>query len=327
VGDELTARFIDELRTLEHEDTVSSHRALGERLRTLTGADFAMSFAVHEHDGTPRYAEPMAIGDDQLGAMTEAHEGAPIVGHPFTTGGPHPYERNKFYDIITGRPRHTWEELPVYYSYYAPLEISDQPRLLVYEHERLVHYVSVGLRGGKRFSATARRRLERVTEDVNAVVIAIDRLRLADGSVDDAFAQYRPDGVCDFATAPARVLLDASPALRERLAKRVVAIDQGKSDRGWSVAGPHACEIVRMDGALGVRYLVAWRLLQHPRHAASGLSSRQREVAVYAAAGATQREIAKALSISPNTVKTHLKAVYQLLGVGSRVELAAALGR
>ena len=55
------------------------------------------------------------------------------------------------------------------------------------------------------------------------------------------------------------------------------------------------------------------------------LTGRQREVADFAAAGATSTEIADTLGISTETVRKHLKAIYQRLGVGNRVELSEAL--
>lgn len=55
------------------------------------------------------------------------------------------------------------------------------------------------------------------------------------------------------------------------------------------------------------------------------LTPRQREVAELASVGATAIQMAAHLSISPHTVRQHLKAVYRALGVANRVELAAAL--
>jgi len=54
----------------------------------------------------------------------------------------------------------------------------------------------------------------------------------------------------------------------------------------------------------------------------SVLTPRQREVVEYAAAGATNREIADTLEISSDTVSDHLSASYERLGVANRVELA-----
>jgi DNA-binding CsgD family transcriptional regulator len=61
----------------------------------------------------------------------------------------------------------------------------------------------------------------------------------------------------------------------------------------------------------------------------ASLTAREREVARLAIKGLRDAEIAERLSLSPHTVKHHLKAVYRKLGVRSRVGLAriAARGR
>jgi DNA-binding CsgD family transcriptional regulator len=56
------------------------------------------------------------------------------------------------------------------------------------------------------------------------------------------------------------------------------------------------------------------------------LSSREREVAVLAATGLGSDEIAGRLFLSVRTVDNHLQHVYQKLGIGSRGQLAAAMG-
>jgi DNA-binding NarL/FixJ family response regulator len=94
------------------------------------------------------------------------------------------------------------------------------------------------------------------------------------------------------------------------------------------VSGRNACEIVRMQGESGDRFLVIWGKLTHPtRSATSLLSSRQQQIAHFAAVGATYPEIGRHLGISPNTVKHHLKQVYLLLGVSTRVELTEVIHR
>ena len=49
------------------------------------------------------------------------------------------------------------------------------------------------------------------------------------------------------------------------------------------------------------------------------LAPRQREALALLARGASVRETARAMGVSPETVKTHRRAVYRRLGVAGRV--------
>jgi DNA-binding CsgD family transcriptional regulator len=60
--------------------------------------------------------------------------------------------------------------------------------------------------------------------------------------------------------------------------------------------------------------------------AAESLSPREREIAVLAAQGRSNMEIARELSISHKTVEKHLASTYQKLGVPRRMQLAAHVG-
>jgi len=57
----------------------------------------------------------------------------------------------------------------------------------------------------------------------------------------------------------------------------------------------------------------------------ASLSVRKRRIAEFAAFGATAAEIGRALDVSPETVRAHLKRIYERLGVANRVELAACV--
>jgi DNA-binding CsgD family transcriptional regulator len=57
------------------------------------------------------------------------------------------------------------------------------------------------------------------------------------------------------------------------------------------------------------------------------LTRREREVAMAAASGRSNREIADAMSVSVRTVEGHLLRAYGKLGVSDRAGLAAVLGR
>lgn len=52
------------------------------------------------------------------------------------------------------------------------------------------------------------------------------------------------------------------------------------------------------------------------------LSRREREVALAVAGGATNKEVAKAMGITERTVKAHLSAIFERLGVRDRLQLS-----
>ncbi|MFD6423912.1 LuxR C-terminal-related transcriptional regulator [Streptomyces sp. NPDC060198] len=60
---------------------------------------------------------------------------------------------------------------------------------------------------------------------------------------------------------------------------------------------------------------------------ASALTPQQQRIARCVAEGATNREIARRLSVSPRTVDHHLRNIFALLGVRSRTELARVMDR
>jgi DNA-binding NarL/FixJ family response regulator len=57
------------------------------------------------------------------------------------------------------------------------------------------------------------------------------------------------------------------------------------------------------------------------------LTPRERELVSLVAAGASNKDIARRLTISVKTVKTHLTSVFKKLGLSTRLELAVAVGR
>jgi DNA-binding NarL/FixJ family response regulator len=61
--------------------------------------------------------------------------------------------------------------------------------------------------------------------------------------------------------------------------------------------------------------------------AETALSPRERDVLALIAAGQTNKAIAEALYVSPNTVKTHVSSLLHKLQAGTRVQLAAIATR
>jgi DNA-binding NarL/FixJ family response regulator len=58
---------------------------------------------------------------------------------------------------------------------------------------------------------------------------------------------------------------------------------------------------------------------------ANGLTGTERRVAALVTQGHTNREVATAMFVTENTVQTHLRHIFQKVGVRSRTELAARL--
>jgi two-component system nitrate/nitrite response regulator NarL len=79
----------------------------------------------------------------------------------------------------------------------------------------------------------------------------------------------------------------------------------------------------RLVGAIGVRSPMTGRHDQHP--ALQKLSERERAVALCVARGESNKEITRELDIAERTIKAHLTAIFEKLGVRDRLQLAILL--
>ena len=79
----------------------------------------------------------------------------------------------------------------------------------------------------------------------------------------------------------------------------------------------------RLVGGIGVRSHMSGRHEQHP--ALQALSEREREVALCVARGESNKEITRNLGIAERTIKAHLPAAFEKLGVRDRLQLAILL--
>ncbi|WP_162606572.1 ATP-binding protein [Jiangella asiatica] len=100
-------------------------------------------------------------------------------------------------------------------------------------------------------------------------------------------------------------------------------LEQALRDYGELRAARDIARVSRTMRRYGVPVPYPWR--GGRRALGDGLSSRERQVAVLAAAGRTNREIAADLFLSPRTVESHVSSVLRKLGCSSRAELAPRL--
>jgi DNA-binding CsgD family transcriptional regulator len=105
--------------------------------------------------------------------------------------------------------------------------------------------------------------------------------------------------------------------LGERLRIEVTAVGKGRTQLHLWREGL-AQNVVSTNGVEGVG-------AAPPPTAADGLTQREREVALLVADGLRSREVAERLGIASQTVKSHLKTIFDKLGVRNRVELARRL--
>jgi DNA-binding NarL/FixJ family response regulator len=118
-------------------------------------------------------------------------------------------------------------------------------------------------------------------------------------------------------------------ALRIRL-DLGLALAENRSDRAPAVL-TEAAAAAHKRGALTIVELAEQALrplgVRTWRRAAAGalLTRREQEVAELVAGGATNREIAQTLFLSPKTVERHVSNALKKLGVRNRTELASRL--
>jgi DNA-binding CsgD family transcriptional regulator len=203
--------------------------------------------------------------------------------------------------------------------------IGDYVRRIVWDDQELVGVVAVGATPGDRpLPEDAPVAFQGLADEVAGALALAGRL--------DRHLEGPADLVCDaegavvFASGSGLAWLGL-PGARERLRRQVVAFVAHPRNRPVGL-GRTVPLMQRLHGDRGQPDHVLVHLTPSPnarRTALHALTPRQREVATYAAAGATAPEIARAMGISPHTVRVHLRAVYAQLGIGSRAELATLL--
>lgn len=202
---------------------------------------------------------------------------------------------------------------------WEPIGLHDQLRMMLYFRGEHVGWVGAGrARGEPRFQRNDARMLRALGPAItDALVHAHVTARAGDAEAGcDLVLDAR--GHVELASPHAAPLLEL---YRAQISHWVRAADRG-DDIPRVIAGQRV-RWSRLLGARGVRYLVHLEPIDAVRLSPTfELSKTQRRVAELAANGATVSEIAEAMGVAPTTVRTHLRAVYETLHIGSRAELA-----
>jgi len=309
------------LKTVEATHPRELRRRLLEVVAELVDADF-VTFVRYDLDaGVLRYASI-----NTTTAATERHLLDNLEGRPKLWDGndhlrPDPAEVNRFVDdrVIQSLPLPP--DNPLQRVAYAPFGVVDVQRALVFDGPRFIGHVSPNYLS-KRVTHAGTDLLNRLMPEIQAHLVHADHLERGELLAPLHFV-VRDTGHIDFATPAAEAWL--SPLRRARIADIVRRADKSRLfDAVHNVEGARAT-LLRMHGD-GVVYLLTLTSLQAPELAPDhALTPRQREVAEYAAAGATAREIGETLGLATETVRQHIKEIYRRLDIASRVELVAAL--
>lgn len=320
----VTDQLRQRISTIHNDDAEGIRREVTEILQEFIPGELALFFRAVRHNDGYLFTAPVGTGKtpfaDKILALCEGV----VYDTPWLPENLTPEVIDRFVrikDYYDTSHRNFEVNRDVLY----PMGVCDQMRAILYDGRRFIGWL--GMMRSERYGRFSRREqqlLQSVAARFKTSLAAADNLE-AEALDDSLFAVLNADGELEHAS-PAFVQWcddDRSAYLKRRIRQ----IDAGEKQSGIEVRAGLELRAVRLDATGSVRYLVtvdrAALITLRPEY---WLTDRQREIAEYAVAGATSREIAEALDISKQTVKTHIKNSYRRLGVANRAELVTMLG-
>lgn len=203
--------------------------------------------------------------------------------------------------------------------------IHDQLRIMIFDGTRAVAWFGALSTVHPAFDARIVRRANALLPSLVPRIRLADKIRRAKTPSEVGDVLVASNGAVQHASRVGRQWLDA-PEFADSLRAMVHAADSGVPESVVAYAHGARVRLVRCDGSTGTLYLghiEPIAPLECPP--VTLLTDAQLGVARFAASGATISEIAMTLKIAPGTVRVHLRAVYERLGIANRVELARAL--
>jgi DNA-binding CsgD family transcriptional regulator len=324
-----TQERLDAIAGNVEDHPLPARLALLELVGALARADRGLLYCVVMRDGRPFYVDVQAFGPPAFVDAALANEGLCILDMGRREDGREAdniLENPSFEDVFLLTPTAAYEDLAIYHRFFAPLRLVDFIGAHVLIEGQLAGWAGVYRTADQpRFTRADLARVrthEPAILDLFARSMARHRFSVPPGGAvgvldregrvvqasADAPAWFREDHVCADLRAAARDFAHSREPHRELFVRR------------------HAVTLTRLVGkdveTIHVRIVPA---AAQPVPALAHLSDRQRAVATALIEGATIAEVARALGMSPETVRSHLKAIYAHFGVSTRVELMKAL--
>lgn len=303
-------------------DPMALRRALLARAKAAVSAERAVYFGLAVLDRQRHFVGALGAEPDTQLALDRGVEGRPALGATsLFEDGPALSQTARFTSARAGAPLPSTVD-PLSLAVYQPFGVTDHARIVVHDGRRFAGWLGVLRTSKTPFQRRDLQRLDALARDMAAGLVRADRAHRA------ALAS-RPqlvvsaDGVVQLRSEAGHAWGEGAAAAAIAEVVREVARDGGH-DAKRLVAGAEAT-IARLFGG-PESYLVTLGAPVAPELEPDVmLTERQREIAAHAVAGLSRGEIASRLAISEETVRHHLKLVYERLGVSSRVELANAL--
>lgn len=229
-----------------------------------------------------------------------------------------------YWDFNTfGRYDRTTEPAKLVDTWWKPFGIVDVLGINVCHGKRYLGFVGVyRTETSKRYTDADVKRAAEIARLVRHVLEAADA-RASTVEAPVGAHVFAPDGTLLFTVNPGSPAAEGAREL-ELAAKRFL----DGTGPGDVLVGRSLVSMSQLQGERGPAALAIVR----PIHESTvpdilHLTRLKRTIAIYAAAGATTGEIAATLGRQPETIRAHLKGIYQRLEIKSRVELAELVER
>ena len=312
----------EKLTTLRANTPSGIRRRAVEALYGEIDADFGMYFKCVKHSGRWYYTSPSMRGDPELSSIFTEYIGEPVLGSPWTR------EHVDAGQIESFIRSHSYFSTDYLYEFEAqsklmrPLEITDDLRSVFYDGRKFYGWLGLMRRDNDRqFDGREEERAEAAVDRFKAAFLAAESLERDFFRPGPLFVTVKPNGEVERASWRGRRWL--TPRRCREIGWLVRRYDGGTDERPVHVFEGSTVHVTRLDGGSYVRYLIQVDHAELPEYdPLVGLTDRQREVAEFAATGATNPEIAETLGVAVSTVKYHLKRIYDDLEIEGRVDLA-----
>jgi len=291
-------------------------RRLLDDLARLVPTDFVGFADMYQCGGSLSYGRLRGVGDGTAVQLWSGFDGRPSLA-PWDPSELPPGERNRFQ---AGSEPDDEAAQAALDALHRPAGLRHVQRMRVYDGDRFVGYLATHRCADRRpFTEAEKARLRAHEAELVTRLVAWSRASRPTFA-DEARVLLGREGQ----------VLTACPTARRWLtgerAGELALLASAAGDGAPRIVGALEARFVAMVGDAVSGTLVTLRPAPAPRlRPAAALTPARREVATLAAVGATADEIARHVGCSPETVRSHLKAVYRSLGVASRVELAQRL--